>query len=193
MPSNLRIVDYSYGFTGSAHDATTFEYTAAARHPDWLFKGEEFAWTDSAYSLTPRTIPVHKKPASLQRQNTIFDHMVSHVRVRSEHCMGALKGRFQCLRGLRVSINTPAEHLRALRWIKVAIILHNLIIDVEGQASGQYFRSVHTADEEDEDSGAVDEDTDADQENDDGEAKRRCLIAELLEFRYQRTFNADFM
>ena len=110
------------------HDATAFEHTGAAKHPDWFFSGEEFAWTDSAYPLNKRTIPVHKKPASLHRENTIFDHAVSHLRVRSEHCMGALKGRFQCLRGLRVAINSPESHFKAMRWMKVAIILHNLVI-----------------------------------------------------------------
>ncbi|KAK0460317.1 hypothetical protein IW261DRAFT_1429065 [Armillaria novae-zelandiae] len=51
---------------GSAHDASAFMYTAAGRWPEWMFKGNEFAWTDSAYTLTARTIPVHKKPASFQ-------------------------------------------------------------------------------------------------------------------------------
>jgi len=60
IPSNLRIVDYSHGFTGSAHDATAFEHTAAHKHPDWFFEGEEFAWADSAYSLNKHTIPVHR-------------------------------------------------------------------------------------------------------------------------------------
>ena len=92
VPSNLRVVDYSLGFTGSIHDATAFEHTAAALHPNWMFKGSEFAWMDSAYPLSKHTIPVHKKPASLKCENAIFDRMVSHLHVRSEHCMGALKG-----------------------------------------------------------------------------------------------------
>ncbi|SRR6266545_6315667 len=81
VSSNLRIVDYSHGFTGSAHDATAFEHTAAHKHPDWFFEGEEFAWADSAYSLKKHTIPVHHKPASFRRENTIFDKAVAHLRV----------------------------------------------------------------------------------------------------------------
>ena len=65
--------------------------------------------------------------------------------------MGALKGRFQCLRGLRVNINSNADHIRACRWITVAIILHNLIIDVEGEVSGAAFYPLHTQEEEQED------------------------------------------
>ena len=87
VPSILQIVDYSHGFTGSAHDALAFEHTAAAQHQDWLFDGEEFAWVDSAYSVTCRKIPVHKKPASFHPENAAFNKAVSHLHVQSEHCM----------------------------------------------------------------------------------------------------------
>lgn len=46
--------------------------------------------------------------------------------------MGSLKGCWQCLRGLRVSINPNEVHVAACRWITIAIILHNLCVDVEG-------------------------------------------------------------
>ena len=149
----MRIVDYSHGLTGSAHDATAFKNTGAALHPDWFFSGEEFAWVDSAYGVDSRTIPVHKKPASLDPKNALFDKTVAHLRVRSEHCMGALKGRFQCLRGLRVSINSNDDHHSACQWITVAIILHNMIIDFEGNEAVEYFLPLHRAAEEQDDTG----------------------------------------
>lgn len=62
--------------------------------PELLFEGEEFAWADSAYAVNSCTIPVHKQPASLDPDNAMFDGAVAHLRVRSEHCMGALKGCF---------------------------------------------------------------------------------------------------
>ena len=99
-PSNLCIIDYSHGMTGSAHDAAAFANTAAGRFPDWLFNSNKFAWADSAYTLNAQTVPVHKKPASLLRHNALFDKAVSHIRVHSEHTMGALKGRWQCLHDL---------------------------------------------------------------------------------------------
>lgn len=45
--------------------------------------------------------------------------------------MGMLKGRWSLLRGLRVQISTAEDHLLALAWIKICLILHNLIIDIE--------------------------------------------------------------
>lgn len=187
MPSTLRIVDYSHGLTGSAHDATAFEHTAAHKHPDWFFKGKEFAWADSAYTLNSRTIPVHRKPALLRRSNAIFDKAVARVRVRSEHCMGALKGRFQCLRGLRVAINSQEQHIEAGRWITVAIILHNLIIDVEGKESAEKFAPIHTPGEEQEDAGANggEEEDEEHGEDAEGEEIRTLLTAELLVYREQ--------
>ena len=178
MPSNLRIVDYSHGMTGSAHDATAFEHTTAAKYPDWFFEGEEFAWADSAYAVNSRTIPVHKKPASDDPANALFDKIVAHLRVRSEHCMGALKGRFQCLRGLRVSIDSKQDHHDACRWITIAIILHNLIIDVEGSKSAGHFGQEHGHTEEYIDRGQQD----APLDGEDDETKRRELVAELLAF-----------
>lgn len=127
-------------------------------------------------------IPVHKEPASLQFPNTVFDGAVSRIRVRSEHCMGALKGRFQCLRGLRVNIKGPDTHKEACRWITVAIILHNLIIDVEGEKSVSYFSSIHTQGDEELD-GVFAQPWQAGPSTNIGEAKRQQLTQELLVFK----------
>jgi hypothetical protein len=171
--------------TGSAHDASAFEHTGAAKDPDWFFDGAEFAWVDSAYPCTTHTIPVHKEPASLIPANAIFDRYVSHLRVRSEHCMGALKGRFQSLRGLHININSKSDHHFACRWITAAIILHNLVIDVEGVESVQYFANLHTALQEVDDSGQPL--PGQEHSNMNGEAKRRLLTEELLAYRNQRS------
>jgi hypothetical protein len=164
--------------TGSAHDAAAFEHTAAAKYPDWFFMEKEFAWTDSAYAVNKHTIPVHKQPASLDPLNILFDKLVAHLRIRSEHCMGALKGRFQCLRGLRTDINSKRDHDMACQWITNSIILHNLIIDVEGAKFAEYFQG-HI--EEQNDRGQADEPQDDISEE--GEQKRRMLVAELVAFR----------
>ncbi|KIL53858.1 hypothetical protein M378DRAFT_182723 [Amanita muscaria Koide BX008] len=100
--------------------------------------------------------------------------------------MGALKGRFQCLRGLRVNINSPEDHVKAMRWITCVIILHNLIIDVEGEVSkaGAYFQPLHSSVEEEEDTGVGNDDNDENEDNSNpGEIKRQLLTAELLAYR----------
>lgn len=95
--------------------------------------------------------------------------------------MGALKGRWQCLRGLRVNINSKHKHRAACRWITIAIILHNLVIDVEGAVQGEHFAGNHSRIEEVEDRGTAD--LPRDNGRNYGEAKRQQLVEELLAFR----------
>ena len=102
--------------------------------------------------------------------------------------MGALKGRFQCLRGLRVKINNHEDHRQAMRWISVVIILHNLIIDIndtegirreweDGDTGGDGGRGDGRP------TGDEDEDEDEDEDNP-AVTKRNQLIAELLWAKY---------
>ena len=55
---NLHIINYSYGFTGSTHDATAFEKTRMAQEHDDILEPHEWIWADSAY-------PVHSPPSNL--------------------------------------------------------------------------------------------------------------------------------
>ncbi len=49
---------------------------------------------------------MHKEPASAIPRNAIFDGYVARPCVWSEHTMGALKGRLQCLCGLWLPMNS---------------------------------------------------------------------------------------
>jgi hypothetical protein len=93
--------------------------------------------------------------------------------------MGAVKGRWQALRGLRVNINTNEDHIKAIHWVNVAMILHNLIIDVEGAEAGAAFSDEHGRPEEEEDRGDRDIPLGENAE-DAGEQKRIRLTAELM-------------
>ena len=53
------------------------------------------------------------------------------VRVKSEHAMGYLKGRFSSLRGLRQQIDDVKDHKHALAWVKTCIIIHSLVSLIE--------------------------------------------------------------
>lgn len=48
---DLRIVDYSYGFTGSTHDSTAFERTKMAQEHEEILEPHEWIWADSAYPV----------------------------------------------------------------------------------------------------------------------------------------------
>ena len=105
--------------------------------------------------------------------------LVTHLRVRSEHCVGVLKGWIQSLLGLHISINSKKEHQLACHWITIVTILHNLIIIVEGSKSGAHFAKDHGQAEEFEDCGARDEPLGTNG----GETKRQKLVAEAWAFK----------
>lgn len=44
---------------------------------------------------------------------------------------------------MRVNINSSDDHIQACCWITVSIILHNLVIDVEGIAGVEHFQPNH--------------------------------------------------
>jgi hypothetical protein len=53
------------------------------------------------------------------------------VRIKSEHAVGYLKGRFQSLKGLRQQIKDETDHLRAIELIRTCIVIHTLVHDIE--------------------------------------------------------------
>jgi len=49
---NLQIIDFSYGHTGSAHDASAWESTRLALEREDLMEENEWVWADSAYPVS---------------------------------------------------------------------------------------------------------------------------------------------
>ncbi|KAF8574641.1 hypothetical protein K439DRAFT_1371876, partial [Ramaria rubella] len=58
---------------------------------------------------------------------------VSRVRVRSEHCVGFLKGRWSSLHGLRLHIDNPSHIRFAVIWVTACIVLHNFAMLQEAE------------------------------------------------------------
>ncbi|KAF9503286.1 hypothetical protein BS47DRAFT_1402561 [Hydnum rufescens UP504] len=129
--ANLHIIDYVLGPTGSMHDATAFELSDMAKDPTAWFTDHEWVWADSAYALQPWCIVPYKKPHSLIQNNKTFNYYLSKIWIKSEHTMGMLKGRFSSLRGLRQQITSVCDHLLALKWVEICLVLHNAILDIE--------------------------------------------------------------
>jgi hypothetical protein len=73
----------------------------------------------------------YKKPHSLLAGNEELNNHVSMVRIRSEHAIGFLKGRFQSLKGLRVSIKDQKTHKFATYWVAACIGVHSFAMECE--------------------------------------------------------------
>lgn len=139
----------SYGHTGSTHDSTAFERTKIARDHADILGPNEFIWADSAYpvrvvysvhcgltlivleQIETWMVAPYKKPERDLPDNEVFNNHVSMVRIRSEHAIGYLKGRFQSLKGLRVYINSAQAHKYATYWVLACVAAHSFAMQCE--------------------------------------------------------------
>ncbi|CAA7257434.1 unnamed protein product [Cyclocybe aegerita] len=140
---DCQIIDYAVGLPGSQHDASAWEETQTFQCHSQLLEDGEWVWADSAYPLQKWCQAPYKKPEKLTRDNTTHNYHVSAVRVRSEHCVGYLKGQWSSLRGLRVAINNSAGLQYATLWIIACIHLHAFAMKHEaGQdmSSDKFYR-----------------------------------------------------
>jgi DDE superfamily endonuclease len=138
---NLQIIDFAYGHTGSAHDATAWEGTQIFQEHEMLLENEEWVWGDSAYpvrvparfelslwlrltKISRWVVAPYKKPERDLPDNEIFNNHVSMLRIRSEHAIGFLKGRFHSLKHLCINIKDEKTHKFATYWVAACIGLH---------------------------------------------------------------------
>jgi DDE superfamily endonuclease len=127
-------IRYVYsGWAGCAHDTRVFKNSLLALQPERFFSGDEYLLADSGYTPSRHIIPVFKKPprGSLTKKETRFNSRLSSIRVRVEHCIGILKGRFQSLKGLRIVLRRDKDIKRAVYWIRACCVLHNFLLKEE--------------------------------------------------------------
>ena len=98
---------------------------------DKYFDQKEYLLGDSAFSASAVMIPAFKKGhnRNLSEEQRYFNNKLAKIRIRSEHCIGLLKARFQRLRGFRRVIKEKKDLDAILRHAMCACILHNLLID----------------------------------------------------------------
>jgi hypothetical protein len=83
--------------------------------------------------ISDRIVAPYKSPERYDPQNEVFNMKVSGLRIRSEHAIGFLKGRFQSLKSLRVRIADEKTHKYATYWIAACIAVHNFALRCEAE------------------------------------------------------------
>ncbi|POV99214.1 hypothetical protein PSHT_13617 [Puccinia striiformis] len=64
----------------------------------------------------------------LTKEQHRFNYLLAQNHVQIKCCIGALKGRFQSLKGLRLRIGDGRDQIRALdAWIMACGVLHNFL------------------------------------------------------------------
>ncbi|CAD6887040.1 unnamed protein product, partial [Tilletia caries] len=140
LPVTLRTVDYVVGYKGSTQDSRAFAASDVVKRPGVYLEEGEFVWTDGGYGLSDFTCgPYDHVVGSKSRDFRRFNRAVSNVRVRSEHGFGYLKGRFQCLRGLRLYVRDENDHERLTTTIVAALVAHNLALRWDGPEERRVF------------------------------------------------------
>lgn len=117
-----------------------FSETRIGRDPYALLCINEWIWGDSAYyPVRPWIVPPFKKPVhgSITKEQAQFNRILSSIRVSAEHAFGLLKGRWQSLKEMRINIKGEKERIWMRNWIKACFILHNLIIEIEGETADE--------------------------------------------------------
>ena len=85
------------------------------------------------YQLETWLVAPYKKPDRDLPENEEFNNHVSMVRIRSEHAIGFLKGRFQSLKHLRVLILDERSHKFATYWVAACITIHAFVMQCEDE------------------------------------------------------------
>lgn len=99
----------------------------------FFFLTGEYLLGDSAYALTGTVIPSYKCPAANIQRNAEFNYCVAKARVRNEHCIGILKGRWSSLRELRLQLINKEDMQHIIDWSVCCAILHNMLADLGDQ------------------------------------------------------------
>ncbi|OWY91854.1 LOW QUALITY PROTEIN: hypothetical protein PHMEG_00039395, partial [Phytophthora megakarya] len=111
--------------------STIIVYGLQARYnPDTFFAHNQYLLGDSAFQPSPNMIPAFKKSprSELDAHRKYFNTKLAKARIKTEHCIGLAKTRFQYLRGIRIKLSGKKSMKRLIRLVTCAFILHNLLI-----------------------------------------------------------------
>ncbi|CAD6915345.1 unnamed protein product [Tilletia caries] len=135
LPTSLRIISYVVGPRRRVADSTVYAESPIARAPSLYLQRNEFIWADLGYPLSRHIVKPYGHGAS-QRSKDIrkFNYWHSHVRIRAEHAIAFIKGRFGCLRALRGFVSSEAMEMRAQDVVVACIAAHNLAMSWDDAA-----------------------------------------------------------
>ena len=126
-----RIRNVVVGWPGSVHDNRIWSQSKLNCNCHDFFSEKEYLLGDSAFQASAIMIPAFKKPfgGELDEYKSFFNMKLAKARIKTEHCIGVLKARWQYFKRIRVQIKGKADMKRVIKYFMCAVILHNLLID----------------------------------------------------------------
>ena len=128
-------VTYIYGgWPGSVHDNRMFKNCRIYQKRGEYFADFEYLLGDSAFSASAVMVQSFKKvrqQVCLANDMEMFNTKLAQVRIKSEHCIGMLKGRFQCLKKMNTTITSKPEGVKfVMDMLMCCSIMHNILLDL---------------------------------------------------------------
>ena len=126
-----RVLYYQVGWPGSVHDNRVWRNSKLYRNSDEMFSPKEYLLGDSAFTPGINMVPPFKSlpGEALDNNKTAFNTLLASPRVKSEHCIGILKGRFPFLRCIRLKLGKRKHLRRIIDNVRGTVILHNFLIN----------------------------------------------------------------
>lgn len=92
-----------------------------------MFGPKEHLLGESAFAASSIMAPPFKSnDADFQ---TSFNALLAKPRVKSEHCIGILKGRFPYLRSVCLQLGNSRDMLCIVDHVRAVVVLHNFLVD----------------------------------------------------------------
>ena len=146
-----RIRYFLGGFPGTAHDNRIWKRTKIFKNKEDFFSAIEFLIGDTAFEPSDIMVSAYKNVPGvpMPRDSCTLNSAVSSPRVRSEHTIGILKGRFPWLRKIRKTITNDKQSIvEILKYIECCVILHNMLLEF-GDDSPEIWREEYPSDFDD--------------------------------------------
>jgi DDE superfamily endonuclease len=118
------------GYAGSTHDNRVWTNSKMFLNSMAYFCNNQYLLGDSAFLPGAHMVPSYKKlpGKELSVQQEWCNAKIAKPRIKSEHYIGLIKGKFQYFKCICVQIHEKKDMRRIICLFTCAVILHNLVV-----------------------------------------------------------------